>query len=211
MRIGNPESKYNKDNTFVFTKIYYNNSSASGSTDLDVNFVKQFDKNTESYDFEATVSDKKTLAAEIIFQEFEFMKNEDAKISVHFKGGDEITNEVTMCVSKNNLDIIVYDATSQETAIAKDFYDPKTPVNKWITMQTIEASDSEIYWLIDSKSQLFFVSLGQYLSTKSFTIVKSTKNEYDLVIQEEGKNKYLLVNPNMAKPNTLYPLEYYHE
>lgn len=210
-RIGNPDSKYNKQNTFVFTKIYYNNRNTTGTTDLEENFVKQFDKNSESYDFDDTFSNKKTLASEILYQEYEFMKSEDAKISVHIKSGDEITNAVSMCVNKNNLDIIVYDSESQETAIAKDFYDPKTPVNKWVTMVTLEASDSQIYWLIDNDSKLHFITLGQYMSTDSYSIIKSTKSEYDLIIQENGKNKYIMVNPNMAKPNQLNPLEYYFE
>jgi hypothetical protein len=210
-RCGNPESKYNKENTFVFTKIYYNNSKTSGATDLDENFVKQFDTTSESYDFDATFSDKKTLAHEIIFQEYEFMKKENNEIAIHQKGDVDITNTVAMVVNKNNLDIIIYDSESQETAIAKDFYDPKTPLNKWITMQTIEASDSEMYWLVDDQSALYFITLGQYVSTDSYTIIKSPKSEYDLIIQQDGENKYILVNPNMAKPNTLNPLEYYYE
>lgn len=211
VRMGNPDSKYNKQNTFVFTKIYYNNGNTTGTTDLEDNFVKQFDKNSESYDFDDTFSNKKTLASEILYQEFEFMKSEDNKISVHIKGGDEITNYVSMCVNKNKLDIIVYDAESQETAIAKDFYNPNTAVNKWITMETLEATDSDIYWLIDDESKLHFIMFGQYMSTDPYSIIKSTKSEYDLIIQENGKNKYIMVNPNMSKPNQLNPLEYYFE
>ena len=211
VRVGNPNSKYSKENIFVFTKILYNNESTSGSTDLDENFVKQYDINSESYAFDTAFSNKKSLTSDLIFQEFEFLKNDENKISIQQRGGIDITETVEMCINKNNLDIIIYDFQSKETAIGYDFFNENTLKNKWITMQTIEPSETEMYWLIDDNSNLYFIKYGKYSSTDSYKIIPSTKNENDLIIQEKGQNKYLLVDTKTAESNTLYPINNYND
>lgn len=82
VRVGNPNSKYSKENIFVFTKILYNNRNTSGSTDLDESFVKLYDANSESYAFDTAFSNKNSLTSNLIFQEFEFLKNDENKISI---------------------------------------------------------------------------------------------------------------------------------
>lgn len=211
VRLGNPNSKYSKENVFVFTKILYNNKNTSGSTDLDENFVKKYDTNSESYAFDTAFSKKNSITSDLIFQEFEFLKNDENKISIQQRDGIEITETVEMCLNKNNLDVIIYDFQSQETAIGYDFFNENTPKNKWITMQTIETSETEMYWLIDANSNLYFIKYGKYLSTDSYKIIPSTKNENDLIIQENGQNKYVLVDTKTAESNTLYPINNYNE
>jgi hypothetical protein len=211
VRVGNPNSKYSKENIFVFTKILYNNESTSGSTDLDENFVKQYDINSESYAFDTSFSKKNSITRDLIFQEFEFLKNDENKISIQQRGGNEITESVEININKNNLDVIIYDFQSQETAIGYDFFNELTPKNKWITMHTMETSETEMYWLIDDSSNLYFIKYGKYMSTDSYKIIPSTKNENDLIIQEKGQNKFVLTDTKTAESNTLYPINNYNE
>lgn len=75
----------------------------------------------------------------------------------------------------------------------------------------METSETEMYWLIDNVSNLYFIKYGKYMSTDSYEIIPSTKNENDLIIQENGKNTFVLINTKTAESNTLYPVNYYNE
>lgn len=207
-RCGNPISKFHKENTFVFTKILYNNRNTSGTTDFDKDFVKQFDTNSESYDYVDIATNKK-MKVKKISHEYQFLKGEDNVANIQTKDSTNVTEYVSINNIKDSSDIFILEPESGDMAIGKKFNNPETPINLWIDMVAIPKSKSDIYWQIDSNSKIYFIRYGSYLEPKLFKITKSQKNDYDLIVQEKGKAKYILKNPITAKANTINSLETY--
>lgn len=207
-RCGNPKSKFNKENTFVFSKILYNNRNTSGSTDLDKKFVEQFDTTSKSYDFDSSFAIKNEVSKPKSHK-FQYLKDQDNSANIQTKDSTNISEYVRIEKIKGSTNIVVFEPENNLTAIGIDFNNPETPLNTWIDMEMLPKSETDIYWYLDSNSSLYFIEFGKHIMPNDWKTITSPTNKFDLIVQVKGKNKYVLENPIMSKQNTLNTLKFY--
>lgn len=136
------------------------------------------------------------------------MKVENTKHKVETLEGDDITSEIFALKSPNGLDLVIYDPEADWTSICYDFYDNSIPNNEWLPTDALPDSPTRIYWVLSNDFKSYnLVQFGQYLDMSKYSLKTSATNKSDIIISENGVEKYMMKDLKGKYLDEFYPLE----
>ena len=135
-------------------------------------------------------------------------KVEDSKFKVETFDGEDITFDVKALKSPNGADLLFYDPEADWTSICLDFYDVLTVNDEWIPTELMPETPTGIYWIYsnDYKSY-YFIQFGGYLDMSKFSLKSPETNNNDLIVSENGVEKYIIRDLAGKSRDEFYPLE----
>ncbi len=204
---GMPDTNY-----FTFAKVTYANGKTEGSADFEVNFVKQYEPKSPSYEVSYTFNEvtgeelNKALddLKALTISTYKIMKNEGNTFTIKDANGEEITNDVEAVKSKN--DILVYDILFKKSLLLKNFYNDEVKVGEWYSMEEL-TSPTGMYWIFSETPEFYIIQNGVLVDMSLYKLVKTQKAD-DFIIQEAGIDKYIIRDLNSKGYETFYPLEF---
>lgn len=204
---GMPDTNY-----FTFAKVTYANGKTEGSADFEVNFVKQYEPKSPSYEvsytFNEVTGEELNKALDdlkvLTISTYKIMKNEGNTFTIKDANGEEITNDVEAVKSKN--DILVYDILFKKSLLLKNFYNDEVKVGEWYNMEEL-TSPTGMYWIFSEAPEFYIIQNGVLVDMSLYKLVKTQKVD-DFIIQEAGIDKYIIRDLNSKGFETFYPLEF---
>lgn len=189
------------DNSFTFVKITYNNGTTSGSTELDLDFVKKYDVAFRTKDsLLATFKDIKYSKNKYL----NVLKGEEETLEVldEFENNYEKVTSVLETTDKKSL--IIYNEIDGTTHFLKDFYTENFPRHIWHETRQIN-SETNVFWIKNDKFQITFYQAGKYLESSNFSI-HDDENPNHLLVKTTTGNTFQIRNTNSSEVGILYPL-----
>ncbi len=199
-------------NYFTFAKVTYANGKTEGNADFEVNFVKQYEPKSPSYEvsyaFNEVTGEELNKALDdlkaLTISTYKIMKNEGNTFTIKDANGEEITNDVEAVKSKN--DILVYDILFKKSLLLKNFYNDEVKVGEWYNMEEL-TSPTGMYWIFSEAPEFYIIQNGVLVDMSLYKLVKTQKVD-DFIIQEAGIDKYIIRDLNSKGFETFYPLEF---
>ena len=151
---------------------------------------------------------KELAAALEDLSDYYVMKVEDTKFKVETLEGDDITLEVNALKSPNGADLLIYDAEVDWTSICYDFYSAITVNDEWIPTELMPETPTGIFWIYNNNNEsYYFIQFGRYLDMSKFSLKSSATNNNDIIVSENGVEKYIIRDVAGKTRDEFYPLE----
>jgi hypothetical protein len=136
------------------------------------------------------------------------MKVEDKKFKVETIDGNDITQEVNALKSPNGADLLIYDAEVDWTSVCHDFYSVNTFNDEWIPTDLMPESPTRIYWVYSNDNECYYlIKFGKYLDMSKYSLKSSATNNNDVIVSENGVEKYIIRDVAGKTRDEFYPLE----
>ena len=136
------------------------------------------------------------------------MKVEDTKVKVETIDGDDITQEVNALKSPNGADLLIYDAEVDLTSICHNFYSANTLNDEWTPTDLLPDSPTRIYWVYSNNNECYYlIKFGKYLDMSKYSLKSSATNSNDVIVSQNGVEKYIIRDVAGKTRDEFYPLE----
>jgi len=197
---------------FTFAQVTYADGRVIGSTDLDAEFVRQFEPASASYEVSLDMkqnSDQLTEALDILANfsapDFYSLKVGTEEFKIITAGEEYITERVIGTKSTNNLDLFIYDPGTGLSAVTQNFFDLATPGETWLDMITLE-SPTGLFWIVTESEEVYLIENGHWRDMSVFSL-KNAEQQADLIVQENGTDRYLIRDFYTKAYHIFYPVE----
>lgn len=189
------------DKSFTFVKITYKDGTTSGTTSLDLNFVKKHDKLFREKDslmqqYQKVVYSKKDYLSVI--------KGEDNVIEIQDSYDNNFEKIVQLADTPEHSSLVIFNEVDQSVHFVKDFYLDDFSKHEWQDAIKLE-SPTRIFWVKDDKFKISFYQDGKYLQSSNFSILDD-ENPNHLLVKSADGTTYQIQNIDTSEAGRLYPL-----
>lgn len=189
------------DNSFAFAKITYADGTTSGSTNLDLDFVKKHDKLFREKDsltqqYQKVVYSRKNYLS--------VLKGEDNVIEIQDSYDNNFEKVVQLVDTPEHSSLVIFNEVDQSVHFMKGFYLDDFSKHEWHDAIKLE-SPTRIFWLKDNKFKISFYQDGKYLESNNFSIYDN-ENPNHLIVKSADGTTYQIQNVETSEAGRLYPL-----
>lgn len=189
------------DNSFAFAKITYTDGTTSGSTELDLDFIKKHDKLFREKDslmqqYQKVVYSRKDYLS--------VLKGEDNVIEIQDSYDNNFEKVVQLVDTPENSSLVIFNEVDQSVHFVKGFYLDDFAKHEWHDAIKL-ISPTRIFWVKDNKFKISFYQDGKYLQSSNFSI-EDDENPKHLVVKSEDGATYQIQNVETSEVGRLYPL-----
>jgi len=189
------------DNSFTFVKITYKDGTTSGTTSLDLNFVKKHDKLFRQKDslmqqYQKEVYSKKDYLS--------VLKGEDNVIEIQDSYDNNFEKVVQLVDTPEHSSLVIFNEVDQSVHFVKGFYLDDFSKHEWHDAIKLE-SPTRIFWVKDNKFKISFYQDGKYLQNSNFSILDD-ENPNHLIVKSFDGTTYQIKNIDTSEAGSLYPL-----
>ncbi|MCU4190190.1 hypothetical protein M9Q43_13585 [Flavobacterium sp. HXWNR29] len=190
-----------EDNSFTFIKITYANGTTSGSTSLDLDFVKKHDKLFREKDslmqqYQKVVYSRKNYLS--------VLKGEDNVIEIQDSYDNNFEKVVQLTDTPEHSSLVIFNEVDQSVHFVKGFYLDDFAKHEWHDAIKLE-SPTRIFWVKDNKFKISFYQDGKYLQSSNFSIYDD-ENPNHLIVKSADGTTYQIQNVETSEAGRLYPL-----
>ena len=190
-----------EDNSFTFIKITYADGTTSGSTSLDLNFVKKHDKLFREKD---SLLQQYQKVAYSRTNYLSVLKGEDNVIEIQDSYDNNFEKVVQLVDTPEHSNLIIFNEVDQTVHFVKGFYLDDFAKQEWQDAIKLE-SPTGIYWVKNNKFKISFYHDGKYLQSSNFSI-ENDENPNHLVVKSVDGTTYQIQNVDTSEAGRLYPL-----
>ena len=190
-----------EDNSFTFIKITYADGTISGSTNLDLDFVKKYDE---------VFREKDSLLQhyqKIAYSEKDYLsvlKGDGDKIEIQDSYDNNFEKVVQFVDTPEHSSLVIFNEVDQTVHFVKGFYLDDFSKHEWQDAEKIE-SPTRIFWVKNNKFKISFYQDGKYLQSSNFSI-ENDENSKHLVVKSVDGTIYQIQNIDASEAGRLYPL-----
>ena len=190
-----------EDNSFTFIKITYADGTISGSTNLDLDFVKKYDE---------VFREKDSLLQhyqKIAYSEKDYLsvlKGDVDKIEIQDSYDNNFEKVVQFVDTPEHSSLVIFNEVDQTVHFVKGFYLDDFSKHEWQDAEKIE-SPTRIFWVKNNKFKISFYQDGKYLQSINFSI-ENDENSKHLVVKSVDGTIYQIQNIDASEAGRLYPL-----
>ena len=190
-----------EDNSFTFIKITYADGTISGSTNLDLDFVKKYDE---------VFREKDSLLQhyqKIAYSEKDYLsvlKGDVDKIEIQDSYDNNFEKVVQFVDTPEHSSLVIFNEVDQTVHFVKGFYLDDFSKHEWQDAEKIE-SPTRIFWVKNNKFKISFYQDGKYLQSSNFSI-ENDENSKHLVVKSVDGTIYQIQNIDASEAGRLYPL-----
>lgn len=190
-----------EDNSFTFVKITYKEGTTSGSTNLDLDFIKNHDKLFREKDsllqhYQKVVYSRKDYLS--------VLKSEEGKIEIQDSYDNNFEKVVQLSDTPEHSSLVIFNEVDQSVHFVKGFYLDDFAKHEWNDVIKLD-SPTGIYWVKDNKFKISFYQEGKYLPSSNF-FIHDDENPNHLVVKSVDGKTYQIQNIETSEPGRLYPL-----
>ena len=190
-----------EDNSFTFVKITYADGTTSGSTSLDLDFVKKHDevfreKNSLMQHYQKVAYSRKDYLS--------VLKGDEDKIEIQDSYDNNFEKVVQLVDTPEHSSLVIFNEVDQSVHFVKGFYLDDFVKHEWHDAVKLE-SPTGIYWVKDNKYKISFYQDGKYLQSSNFSI-ENDENPNHLVVKTIVGTIYQIQNVDTSEAGRLYPL-----
>ncbi|MFI0426683.1 MAG: hypothetical protein ACH34V_06985 [Flavobacterium sp.] len=190
-----------EDNSFTFVKITYADGTTSGSTSLDLDFVKKHDevfreKNSLMQHYQKVAYSRKDYLS--------VLKGDEDKIEIQDSYDNNFEKVVQLVDTPEHSSLVIFNEVDQSVHFVKGFYLDDFVKHEWHDAVKLE-SPTGIYWVKDNKYKISFYQDGKYLQSSNFSI-ENDENPKHLVVKSVNGTIYQIQNVDTSEAGRLYPL-----
>jgi hypothetical protein len=189
------------DNSFTFVKITYADGITSGSTELDLDFIKKHD---------AVFREKDSLLHK--YQNIEYSRNdylsvlkgEESAIEIQDSYDNNFEKVVQFVDTPEHSSLVIFNEVDQTVHFVKGFYLNDFPKHEWHDAIKLE-SPTNIFWVKDNQFKISFYQDGKYLESSNFSI-QDDENPNHLVVKSTDGKTYQIQNIETSEAGRFYSL-----
>ncbi len=190
-----------EDNSFTFVKITYADGTTSGSTSLDLDFVKKHDevfreKNSLMQHYQKVAYSRKDYLS--------VLKGDEDKIEIQDSYDNNFEKVVQLVDTPEHSSLVIFNEVDQSVHFVKGFYLDDFVKHEWHDAVKLE-SPTGIYWVKDNKYKISSYQDGKYLQSSNFSI-ENDENPKHLVVKSVNGTIYQIQNVDTSEAGRLYPL-----
>lgn len=189
------------DNSFAFAKITYADGTTSGSTELDLNFIKKYDELFREKD---SLVQQYQKVAYSRTNYLTVLKGEDDKIEIQDSYDNNFEKVVQLVDTPEHSSLVIFNEVDQSVHFVKGFYWDDFSEHEWHDAIKLE-SPTRIFWVKDNKFKISFYQDGKYLQSSNFSI-EDDENPKHLVVKSVDGATYQIQNVDASETGRLYPL-----
>ena len=190
-----------EDNSFTFVKITYADGTTSGSTELDLEFIKKHDKLFREKDSLMQQYQKVAYSRKDYLS---VLKGEDDRIEIQDSYDNNFEKVVQLIDTPEHSSLIIFNEVDQSVHFVKGFYLDDFAKHEWHDAVKLE-SPTRIYWVKNNKFKISFYQDGKYLQSSNFSI-ENDENPNHLVVKSVEGSIYQIQNVDTSEAGRLYPL-----
>ena len=190
-----------EDNSFTFVKITYADGTTSGSTELDLEFIKKHDKLFREKDSLMQQYQKVAYSRKDYLS---VLKGEDDRIEIQDSYDNNFEKVVQLIDTPEHSSLIIFNEVDQSVHFVKGFYLDDFAKHEWQDAVKLE-SPTRIYWVKNNKFKISFYQDGKYLQSSNFSI-ENDENPNHLVVKSVEGSIYQIQNVDTSEAGRLYPL-----
>ncbi|RAK24157.1 hypothetical protein B0I03_1026 [Flavobacterium aquaticum] len=189
------------DNSFAFAKITYADGTTSGSTELDLNFIKKYDevfreKDSLLQQYRKVVYSRKDYLS--------VLKGHDSVIEIQDSYDNNFEKVVQLVDTPEHSSLVIFNEVDQSIHFVKGFYLDDFAKHEWHDAIKL-ISPTGIYWVKNNKFKISFYQDGKYLQSSNFSI-ENDENPNHLVVKSVDGTIYQIQNVDTSEAGRLYPL-----
>ncbi len=190
-----------EDNSFTFIKITYADGTTSGSTNLDLDFIKKYDevfreKDSLMQHFQKVAYSRKDYLS--------VLKGDEDKIEIQDSYDNNFEKVVQLVDTPEHSGLVIFNEVDQSVHFVKGFYLDDFSKHEWQDAVKLE-SPTKIYWVKNNKFKISFYQDGKYLQSSNFSI-ENDENPKHLVVKSVDGTIYQIQNVDTSESGRLYPL-----
>ena len=190
-----------EDNSFTFVKITFADGTTSGSTSLDLVFVKKHDKLFREKDslmqqYQNVVYSRKDYLS--------VLKGEDNVIEIQDSYDNNFEKVVQLVDTPEHSSLVIFNKVDQSVHFVKGFYLDDFSKHEWHDAIKL-VSPTRIFWVKDNKFKISFYQDGKYLQSSNFSIYDD-ENPNHLIVKSADGTAYQIQNVDTSEAGRLYPL-----
>ena len=189
------------DNSFAFAKITYVDGTTSGSTELDLDFIKKHDKLFREKDSLMQHYQKVAYSRKDYLT---VLKGEDDRIEIQDSYDNNFEKVVQLVDTPEHSSLVIFNEVDQSVHFVKGFYLDDFAKHEWHDAIKLE-SPTKIFWVKDNKFKISFYQDGKYLQSSNFSI-HDDENPKHLVVKSVDGSIYQIQNIETSEAGRLYPL-----
>ena len=189
------------DNSFAFAKITYADGTTSGSTELDLDFIKKHDKIFREKD---SLLQQYQKVAYSRTNYLSVLKGDENKIEIQDSYDNNFEKVVQLVDTPEHSSLVIFNEVDQSVHFVKGFYLDDFAKHEWHDAVKLESS-TRIFWVKDNKFKISFYQDGKYLQSSSFSI-ENDENPNHLVVKSVDGTTYQIQNVDTSEAGRLYPL-----
>ena len=189
------------DNSFAFAKITYVDGTTSGSTELDLDFIKKHDKLFREKDSLMQHYQKVAYSRKDYLT---VLKGEDDRIEIQDSYDNNFEKVVQLVDTPEHSSLVIFNEVDQSVHSVKGFYLDDFTKHEWHDAIKLE-SPTKIFWVKDNKFKISFYQDGKYLQSSNFSI-HDDENPKHLVVKSVDGSIYQIQNIETSEAGRLYPL-----
>lgn len=190
-----------EDNSFTFVKITYADGTTSGSTELDLDFIKKHDKLFREKDSLMQRYQKITYSRKDYLS---VLKGDEDKIEIQDSYDNNFEKVVQLVDTPEHSSLVIFNEVDQSVHFVRGFYLDDFAKHEWHDAIKLE-SPTRIYWVKDNKYKISFYQDGKYLQSTNFSI-QDDENPNHLVVKSVDGTIYQIQNVDTSEAGSLYPL-----
>lgn len=190
-----------EDNSFTFIKITYADGTTSGSTELDLEFIKKHDKLFREKDSLLQQYQKITYSKTNYLS---VLKGDEDKIEIQDSYDNNFEKVVQLTDTPEHSSLVIFNEVDQSVHFVKGFYLDDFAKHEWHDAIKLE-SPTRIFWVKDNKFKISFYQDGKYLQSSNFSIYDD-ENPNHLIVKSADGTAYQIQNVDTSEAGRLYPL-----
>lgn len=201
VRVAKLSPDFSEDNSFTFIKITYADGTTSGSTELDLNFIKKHDKAFREKDSLVQQYQKVAYTRKDYLS---VLKGEEGAIEIQDSYDNDFEKVVQLTDTPEHSSLVIFNEVDQSVHFVKGFYLDDFAKHEWQDAVKLE-SPTRIYWVKNNKFKISFYQDGKYLQSSNFSI-ENDENPNHLVVKSVEGSIYQIQNVDTSEAGRLYPL-----
>ena len=190
-----------EDNSFTFVKITYADGTTSGSTNLDLDFIKKYDEVFREKD---SLLQKYQKVAYSRKDYLSVLKGEESLIEIQDSYDNNFEKVVQLVDTPEHSSLVIFNEVDQSVHFVKGFYLDDFPKHEWHGAIKLE-SPTRIFWVKDNKFKISFYQDGKYLQSSNFSI-ENDENPKHLVVKTVDGKRFQIQHIETSEAGKLYPL-----
>lgn len=189
------------DNSFAFAKITYADGTTSGSTELDLDFIKKHDKIFREKD---SLLQQYQKVAYSRTNYLSVLKGENDRIEIQDSYDNNFEKVVQLVDTPEHSSLVIFNEVDQSVHSVKGFYLDDFTKHEWHDAVKLE-SPTRIFWVKDNKFKISFYQDGKYLQSSNYSI-EDDENPNHLIVKSLDGATYQIQNVDASEAGRLYPL-----
>ena len=189
------------DNSFAFAKITYADGTTSGSTELDLDFIKKHDALFRAKD---SLLQQYQKIAYSRTNYLTVLKGEENRIEIQDSYDNNFEKVVQLADTPEHSSLVIFNEVDQSVHFVKGFYLDDFSKHEWHDAIKLE-SPTRIFWVKDNKFKISFYQDGKYLQRSIFSIYVDVIPNH-LIVKSADGTTYQIQNVETSEAGRLYPL-----